>query len=368
MNKYIYILTALIMLLTSCADSKEIDTIKHQIDVTIDPSTVLTPFHGFRIGGETSGLEMYSDKDGVAKLRITSFVYDETGELVEKYETIVDDYTSNMKFSFLAKEDGKYTIVSISNSIYGDPTSIESYMISNENNLSKLSIQQQHYGGTNCNGESLYSNWSVLGLSAQTIDVNQRDYVINLNLKPATSMIEIRYSSIHAWDEYAVDTYVLQYKSNTMVSFDSTIPLYTTGLSNGTVNYSDLDVTENSGNIISTIINILPCQSMEYNGLLLLGGERLDFIEVNKNGAGKIDITSGKEYNFYVDCKNMAVIASELGTKSKSTISDITNKNIKSSTLNNVILNNSYYDKLIFSPKNHKQYSARIIDLLNSIK
>lgn len=367
MRKYILYLATLMMALTSCTDSEEVD-IKYQINVTIDPSTVLKPFHGFRIGGETYGLDMYSDEDGAAKLRIASFVYDETGKLVEKYETVINDYTSNVKFSFLAKEDIKYTIVSISNSIYEHGTFLESYTISNENNLSKLSIQQQHYDGTNCSGQSFYSNWSILGLSAQTVDINHHDYVINL--QPITSMVEINYSSIHAWDEYAVDTYVIQYKSNTMVSFDSTTPLYTTGLSNGTVNYSDLDVTENPGNAtISSIINILPCQDMEYNGLLFQGGERIDFVNVNENGAGKIDITSGEEYEINVDCLNWAVEAKKLGTRNKSILDEnIINKNIKLDILNGLALKKSYYDKLIFSPKKNRQHTVRIMDLLRAEK
>lgn len=359
MRKYILYLAALMMALTSCTDSEEVD-IKYQINVTIDPSTVLKPFHGFRIGGETYGLDMYSDEDGAAKLRIASFVYDETGKLVEKYETVINDYTSNVKFSFLAKEDIKYTIVSISNSIYENGTFLESYTISNENNLSKLSIQQQHYDGTNCSGQSFYSNWSILGLSAQTVDINHHDYVINL--KPITSMVEINYSSIHAWDEYAVDTYVIQYKSNTMVSFDSTTPLYTTGLSNGTVNYSDLDVTENPGNIISSIVNILPCQGMEYNGLLFQGE---DVIYFSENAAGKIDITSGEEYEFNVDCQNWKIEAKKLGARSKDILNgNIVDKNIKLATLNDMALNRSYYDKQISFSEKRGQGTARIVDLL----
>lgn len=371
MKKYILYLAALMIILTSCSDSEEVD-IKYQVNVTIDPSTVLKPFHGFRIGGETYGLDMYTDEDGVAaKLRIASFVYDETGGLVEKYETVINDYTSNVKFSFLAKEDMKYTIVSISNSIYENGTFLESYTISNENNLSKLSIQQQHYDGTNCSGQSFYSNWSILGLSTQTIDVNQQDYM--MNLKPITSMVEINYSSIHAWDEYAVDTYVIQYKSNTMVSFDSTTPLYTTGLSNGTVNYSELDVTANPDNaIISSIINILPCQGMEYNGLLFQGGERVDFVNANENGAGKIDITSGEEYEINVDCQKWAVEAKKLGARSISILNgNIINKNIKLDILNGVVWDKSHYDKLIVFPEKNGRGATRIVDLLkgkNNIK
>lgn len=364
MKKYILYLAALMMVLASCSDSEEVD-IKYQINVTVDPSTVLTPFHGFRIGGETYGLDMYSDKDGTAELRITSFVYDETGELVEKYETVINDYTSNVKFSFLAKENIKYTIVSISNSIYENGIFLESYTISNENNLSKLSIQQQHYGDSNCSGQSFYSNWSILGLSTQTIDVNQQDYVINL--KPITSMVEINYSSIHAWDEHAVDTYVLQYKNNTMVSFDSTTPLYTTGLSNGTVNFSELDVTENPGDAtISSIINILPCQGMKYNGLLFIGEEGMYW---EGKGTGIIDITSGEEYEINLDCQNREIEAKKLGARNKSILNEnIINENIKLGGLTDVALNKSYHDNLIILPQRSEQGITRIVDLLNGKK
>ena len=56
MKKYfLLVVSAVALAFTSCSDSEEID-IKYQVNVTVDPSTVKSAFHGYSVNDETYGL------------------------------------------------------------------------------------------------------------------------------------------------------------------------------------------------------------------------------------------------------------------------------------------------------------------------
>ena len=80
MKKYfLLVVSAVALAFTSCSDSEEID-IKYQVNVTVDPSTVKSAFHGYSVNDETYGLNM----DETSKLLITSLIYDNSGNLVSE--------------------------------------------------------------------------------------------------------------------------------------------------------------------------------------------------------------------------------------------------------------------------------------------
>ena len=307
MKKYfLLVVSAVALAFTSCSDSEEIE-IKYQVDLVVNPPSVLEPFHGFRIGGQNYGLDMYDKSDGKASLRISTYIYDNNGNIVRDYQNLVNDYNSKVTIPISVGDNEEYTIVSISSSILGtlqSPTA-QSFTISGSDKLSTLSILQQQLNGI-YSGNSFGTNWSILGASVNTITSKNKG-VVDINLMPITSMVKISYNNVHAWDEYAVDTYVVQYKNNSTATYSGNQFTFSTALSNGQISYSDLDVTENSGNSIAEIINILPCENMEYNGLLFIGENRLDFVEANVNGAGTVNIQSGLEYECKIDCAEWAI-------------------------------------------------------------
>lgn len=362
MKKYIsLVISAVALAFTSCSDSEEIE-IKYQIDLVVNPSTVLEPFHGFRIGGQNYGLDMYDKSDGKASLRISTYIYDSNGNKVDAYENLVSDYSSKVNIPISIGDKEKYTIVSISSSILGtlySPTA-ESFTISGVENLSTLSISQQSLNGI-YSGDSFGTNWSILGATIKTITSADKG-TVDVNLKPITSMVKISYNNIHAWDEYAVDTYAIQYKNNSTVTFSGNQFMFSTALSNGQISFSDLDVTENSGNNIAEIINILPCERMEYNGLLFMGEKRIDFVEVNPNGAGTVNIQSGLEYECKINCTEWAIEFTQENTTQavKSEPAMLMNSSINKNSLNNNI-------SLTKSQFHTTQSGVSIIELLNKI-
>lgn len=362
MKKYILlVVSAIALAFTSCSDSEEVD-IKYQVDLVVNPSTVLEPFHGFRIGGQNYGLDMYDKSDGKANLRISTYIYDSNGNKVDAYENLVSDYSSKVNIPISIGDKEKYTIVSISSSILGtlhSPTA-ESFTISAVENLSTLSISQQSLNGI-CSGISFGTNWSVLGAAIKTITSADRG-TVDINLKPITSMVKISYNNIHAWDEYAVDTYAVQYKNNSTVTFSGNQFMFSTALPNGQFNYSDLDVTRNSDNNIAEIINILPCERMEYNGLLLIGTNRIDFVEVNANGTGTVNIQSGLEYECKINCAEWAIEFTQENTTrvAKSEPAMLKNSSINESSLNDNI-------SLTRSRLHTTQNGVSIIELLNKV-
>lgn len=362
MKKYIFWLVfAVAFAFTSCSDTKEID-IKYQVDLAINPSTVLEPFHGFRIGGKTYGLDMYDKSDGRALLRISTFIYDNDGDLIGNYENAVNDYNTIINIPIAIGEKEEYTIVAISSSILGTLQSpeVESFTISGIEKLSTLSVLQQSINGI-YSGISFGTNWSVLGASFITV-TSKNEETVEINLKPITSMVKITYNDIHAWDEYGVDTYVVQYKNNSTATYSDNQFLYSTNLSNGQISYSDVDVTENVGDNIAEIINILPCMNMEYNGLLLIGENRIDFVQASVNGAGTVDIHSGLEYVCSIDCAEWAIsFTQENSTRSL---------NSESTMLMDVTLtNNGESDHLtLVNTKENREKSdgISIVELLNN--
>lgn len=363
MKKYILlVVSAVALAFTSCSDRVEID-IKYQIDLVINPSTVLAPFHGFRIGEQNYGLDMYNESDGKASLRISTYLYNNSGNLVEEYEYLVNDYNSKVNIPISIREHEEYTIVSISSSILGtlESPSEESYTILGSEKLSTLSILQESINGV-YSGKSYYSNWSILGASIKTITSNNKGKV-DIDLKPITAMVEISYNNVHAWDEYGVDTYAIQYKNNSTAISAGDQFSYSTTLSNGQISYSYLDVTENPGNNIAEIINILPCENMEYNGLLFIGSERIDFIEANAAGAGSVNIKSGMEYKCSINCAEWAVeFTQENNSRSINSDQSMLMVPMKTKTMNNNLSLTKSMNSLI------QNGGVSIIQLLNNMQ
>lgn len=354
MKKYfLLVVSAVALAFTSCSDSEEID-IKYQVNVTVDPSTVKSAFHGYSVNDETYGLNM----DETSKLLITSLIYDNSGNLVEKKESLVNDYSSSAKYSLKMKEGEEYTVVAITFSV--DRTNdIDSYLIENESRLDKLTITSEYK-----NGNSYYSNWSMLGIATKTINSENIENIINV--KPASSIVVLTYNDIHSFDESGVDCHWIAYKNNVQANFASGNLGYgsTTAVNSGYVHR--LDVTENpNSNNIFVMLNLLPTSGMTVWAGFSVGendftySEFLDFAELDPSlGEGVIDIESGKEYRFDVYCGDCAISLGSLTRAATGTQMVLSNDIVKGNTQNTV------YNPNLITP----EQSVNVMELIKTLK
>ena len=152
--------------------------------VHICPSTILSDFTAFN----SENFEMY---DG-SHLRITCLFYDKDGKLAYKNESLLDNFNQDIGYHPTLAE-GSYTVVALATCIQGTLSSptYEAYTISGTESLNQLRVEQEfHY--------SFYSTWSMMGYATQTISFDGSP--INLNLKPATSLVYMQWKDIHAHD------------------------------------------------------------------------------------------------------------------------------------------------------------------------
>ena len=163
--------------------------IQKQVAITVSPSNVLDGFSPY----SAEEKEMYSDDNGTSKLRITALVYDENGFLVDKKETLLNDYTSKYTFSVATEANQDYKVLCFSSSVDGTLENIENeaYVFSGEENLKNLKVTQAVF-------TSFYSNWSVLGCG--TVDLSPSIETITIDLEPATAFVYLLWSDIHAND------------------------------------------------------------------------------------------------------------------------------------------------------------------------
>jgi hypothetical protein len=355
MKKYILlVVSAIALAFTSCSDSEEIE-IKYQVNVTVDPSTVKSAFHGYLANGVTYGLNM----DETSKLLITTLIYDNSGILIDKKESLVNDYNTNVKYSLNMKDEEEFTVVAITFSV-DNTHNVSSYLIENENQLDKLTITSKYP-----NGNSFYSSWSMLGLVAKTINPENRENVINV--KPASSIVVLTYNNIHFFDENGVDKHWIAYKNNIQAKFENGNFEYkaTSAVNSGWVH--SLDVTEepNSNNIF-VMLNLLPTPNMAvWAGFSV--GERnipysdfLDYCELDPTlGEGSINIEAGKEYRFDVFCSDCTI---KLGNLTRS--SAAASQSILSNEVNKNKVDNKSYTPNIITP----QQSANVMELVKTLK
>ena len=313
MKKYILlVVSAIAFAFTSCSDKDEIE-IKYQVDITIDPSTVTSSFHGYLLNGETYGLDMAED----TKLRITSLIYDANGNLVDKKESLVKDYSSNAKYSLTMEEKEKYTIIAITSAVTNE--GYESYIIDNEETINKLTVTANE-----SNGYSYYSNFTILGV-AKT-EITSKEENVKINVVPASALVVLTYYDIHALDDAGIDTHWVAYKNNDMAIFENSSLSFTSSAAVNSGFVHSLDVTEQgdySG--IFVMLNLLPTSGMKIWGGFDMGEKSasyysfLQYAGLDPTVSETItNIEAGKEYYIDVDCGNLTVKAGTLSRSAES--------------------------------------------------
>lgn len=168
--------------------------LRKSVEIQISPSTILSGFTAYT----SSDFEM----DSNSHLRITCLLYDRNDNLVYHDQTLLDNFNQDVSFRVaLDDKNGKYTVVALATCIEGtlsSPTN-EAYSISGTESLTQLRVKQEY-------NNSYYSTWSVMGYATHTIT---HEYsTVNLNLKPATALVYLRWQDIHAHDnDISTDIY-----------------------------------------------------------------------------------------------------------------------------------------------------------------
>lgn len=301
MKKFLLYAVAAMMAFTSCTDSEEVD-VKYGVKLVYDPSSVISGFNGFVYGGELCGLDMYEGSE----LGIFSFVYDENGDLLTRIAGTVSDYTKKANYTMNMANADRYTVVTFAYAVMDyEGETLAAYSISNTDRLSKLTIEQLI-------STSFYSNFSVLGMDITTVDSSTG--VVNIDLKPVTAMVEMGFRNCHAYDADGVDNLFIAYGSNDKVTFSGISPLYS---KSGDASYDhtySLDLTENEGNNIGGIVNILPTANTNYWAAGKVGDTRKFEIASNSN----INIQAGHTYVIECDFSANTIVAEDVSNQAVS--------------------------------------------------
>lgn len=158
--------------------------VQKSIVIVVRPSTILSDFTAIN----SDDFEMYSN----SYLRITCLIYDKNGNRTYANESLLDNFNKNVIFR-PALDEESYTVVVLATCILGTLSSptYEAYSISGTESLEQLRVEQ-------VTGHSFYSTWSMMGYATQTISFD--DSTVDLNLKPATALVNLRWQNIHAHD------------------------------------------------------------------------------------------------------------------------------------------------------------------------
>lgn len=190
MKTNIYFRTAAVLAAFSClfgCTNPEIELHK-SLEIQLHPSTILSAFTAYK----SENFKMRDD----SHLRITCLIYDRNGNLAYNEQTLLDSFDQDISFrTTLDENNGNYTIIALATCIQGtlSSPSDEAYSILGTESLNQLRVEL-----TNTDGYSYYSTWSVMGYASQP--VSSDDSVISLNMKPATSLVYMRWQDIHAHD------------------------------------------------------------------------------------------------------------------------------------------------------------------------
>lgn len=319
MKKYIiFIVAALSSLFIACTNQKEID-LEYTVNITVDPSTVLESFNGISVNNQIYGLDM----DEGCDLLITTLLYDEEGILIDKKEFTVADYDSIVQYPILSAKGREYTLVTITYSVDNSYDElIHCYSISNEDSLERLMVESNWK-----NGNSYYSNWTMLGLACETINTDELSHTVKV--QAASAIIKLSFYDIHTWDESGIDSQWIAYKNNEAAYYRNGEFTFNTesGVNSGWM-YS-LDVTANDSNNIFAILNLLPTENMTLWGGFNMGdieSSYSDFLEYAgldpSYGKANITIEAGCEYLFEVYCESFEVHAAKMTRSTDNSIAD----------------------------------------------
>lgn len=169
----------MMVLLNSCNDNIEAE-LAYQVNLTVAPSNVINNFHPYYDGD-------FDLLEGDI-IRINLFVYDQAGDLVERFQKECDNYYENFDFSMMLP-NGDYTFIATSD-VYTHSIDFSYWTFSNVDNINDFTIEDNGYMG---------SVDKLLGLKMLKVTVDTpRD--IDIVIESATALFEYQFNKLHYYD------------------------------------------------------------------------------------------------------------------------------------------------------------------------
>ena len=212
MKKIITILTVLLTIILSSCSNDEIP-VDRTVKFTLNPATVVENLLEVNAGELASIDKKY-------KLNIELYIYDEFGQLVNKYNQETQSYT-NIVTSNLKLRNGEYTIVAISHTTSIDDTNPEYpnfWSFEGFDNLNTIKITD-----TGLIGGKL----KILGLTIEKINISDSDRTFKIDIQNAGVVACVAFLN---WNRY---NDIKEYKLSSNKSCN-----YLTTNHNGEIDYS----------------------------------------------------------------------------------------------------------------------------------
>lgn len=226
MKKYLFAILAIICTLSSCTNEDQID-IKYETTFKLMPSSVISGFKEYHTGD-------FAIEEGY-KLRTSLFIYDKSGNLVDKQISFLDSYTDAMTVT-TSLPLGEYISVATSDVVkYSNSTvSFEYWLYKDAEKLSTFNI---------VNTGHMSSFDGILGISSSNFTVDKQS-VETIPIQPAGSLITYVFNGIHTWNSM-ITMGIYFSRSNDYLFFNDVAIPSTKIISKGTYNYimDEVDLT-----------------------------------------------------------------------------------------------------------------------------
>lgn len=174
---------ALTMALMAQSCTNEPIEMERSVEITIMPEGTLAPFSAVKDRLE----KMFSDEDGVAKVRLTILQYNSQGGLVQKKEALLKNFNERYTFSTMFPMDGKSRVICYASCIQGSLNNViyEPYSIKNVDRIETITIEQNNFDNY---GTSL----SMLGWGECSISDNADDQ-LSIYMEPMVSFVSFHW-------------------------------------------------------------------------------------------------------------------------------------------------------------------------------
>ena len=174
--------TALCAVIISCTDSEEVE-IQSTLSVETSLESAVLGFQEYQ--GEDFKV------DDTFRIRVTNYVYDNSGKLVEKKDTLAKQFTETVKMEFVLP-DGDYKILATTDVVVGTTLSnieTEFYTASGTDNLNTFQFDENDLI------KSLYTG--ILTATLSDVSLKEGKKEIRINVKPLTALIRCIINNIH---------------------------------------------------------------------------------------------------------------------------------------------------------------------------
>ncbi len=297
------------MLLTSCTNDDI--AITYDTSIKIVTAGAISSFNSYHSGD--------FDLTGTKKVRTTLLIYNKEGDLVDRQNQYLSNYSQNMTYK-ASLSAGNYTILAITDIVeYSDlKIDTEFWSLNNLEKLSTASIIDKGYIGF----ES-----KILGLAKSQYTVGSSSN-LTLSIEPAGALFFVFYKNIHYYSD--VTSMGLYYSRNgDNLKFDASGNSSVTITSAGQFNYrcTELDLTDTGNNASNNVY--------AYSFIVPDSQFACRFSITYKNSSGyynsnfdpwTMNIQAGEQYQMTLDLSTLS--ASEERTSSMKLIENYSAKKI----------------------------------------